>query len=49
MDVNNIKTAIESAASVTEIRTILKSATDNNITLDTQYLKDLTGPTIRSG
>lgn len=41
MDVNSVKTAIEAAALVTEIRTILKTATDNNITLDTHYLKDL--------
>ena len=41
MDVNSIKATIESAVSVTEIRTILKTASDNNIVLDTQYLKDL--------
>jgi hypothetical protein len=41
MDVSSVKNAIEAAASVTEIRTILKTATDNNITLDTHYLKDL--------
>ena len=41
MDVNSIKAAIDSVASVSEIRSILKSATDNNIALDIQYLKDL--------
>ena len=41
MDVISIKTAIESAASVTEIREIIQTATDNNFVLDTQYLKDL--------
>ncbi len=37
----DIKAAIDSAKSVSEIRSILKIATDNNISLGIQYLKDL--------
>jgi hypothetical protein len=39
MDVNRIKAAIQTTNSVSEIRTILKTAFDNNIVLGTQYLK----------
>ncbi len=41
MDVNSVKTAIGAAASVEDVVTILKAANDNNIILETQYLKDL--------
>jgi hypothetical protein len=41
MDVNSVKTAIGAAASVEDVVTILKTANDNNIILETQYLKDL--------
>jgi Ca2+-binding RTX toxin-like protein len=41
MDVNSIKAAINTATSAHEIKTLLQIATDNNIILDTQFLKDL--------
>ena len=41
MDINSIKAAIEATRSVDDVITILNTANDNNIVLDTQYLKDL--------
>lgn len=43
MDINSIKAAIEATRSVDDVITILNTANDNNIILDTQYLKDLLG------
>lgn len=41
MDVISIKAVIERVTSVEDVITILKSANENNIILETQYLKDL--------
>jgi hypothetical protein len=41
MDVNSIKTAIEAASTVNEIKVLLEAANDNDIIFDSQYLQDL--------